>query len=201
LSVKSVPAPTDPYRKPEPSPAGFCGLFTHRWTAPLLAHLSAAGGGGKFVTLERALGVSKDSLARTLTVALEAGLVARNSGHGHPLRPEYVLTPAGAAAAQAVAGLQAAQAALALSPGALGRWGLPTLGVLHPQAARFNVVARALAPVTPRALTAAFATLSQNALITRTVAPSGPIAATYAVTVRGAPLAHAAFLAASSLAQ
>jgi DNA-binding HxlR family transcriptional regulator len=52
--------------------------------------------GSRFATLSGVLGVSGESLRRTLVALLDDGLVARNPGHGHPLRPEYVLTAAGA---------------------------------------------------------------------------------------------------------
>ena len=172
--------------------AGIWALYAQRWTAPILVQLAACGGGAKFVTLERALGVAKDSLARTLTAAIAAGWVVRNHGYGHPLRPEYLLTPAGTAAAAAIARLQAEQAALGLGAGALGRWGLPVLGALHAGPARFNAVARALAPVTSRALTASLASLGGQGLVVRSLIDAAPIAAIYAATPRASSLAQAA---------
>lgn len=173
-------------------------LYAHRWTAPVLTALAAAGGGAKFVTLERGLAVNKDSLSRTLDAAIAAGLVERNAGHGHPLRPEYVLTAVGRLAAHTIAPLQQEQARIGLAPGDVGRWGLPILCRLHLGAARFNAVARALIPITPRALNAALTTLSDHALINRSVTTQAPIAAIYALTSRGEPLARAAFAAAAN---
>ena len=51
--------------------------------------------GARFVALANRLGVSRDSLTRTLGALIDAGFVARNPGHGHPLRPEYILTKRG----------------------------------------------------------------------------------------------------------
>ena len=43
------------------------------------------------------LGLSRSMLTASLTQLIEAGWLQRNPGHGHPLRPEYVLTDAGRA--------------------------------------------------------------------------------------------------------
>src|SRR5262245_24160873 len=67
----------------------------HRWTLPVLAEIERTRG-SRFATLTGVLGVSGESLRRTLAALLADGLVARNPGHGHPQRPEYVLTTNGA---------------------------------------------------------------------------------------------------------
>ncbi len=61
-------------------------LGKQRWMVALLADL-AAHEGGRFVELLKRLGLSRDSLVRTLEGATLAGWVKRNPGHGHPLRP------------------------------------------------------------------------------------------------------------------
>src|SRR4029079_6119097 len=69
-------------------------LLHNRWSVPVLAELARGdAGGGRFANLRRRLGVSGESRRRTLATLVEAGLVARNPGHGHPLRADYVLTP------------------------------------------------------------------------------------------------------------
>src|SRR5918911_3561105 len=79
-------------------------LFHHRWSAPVLAEILRQRG-SRFAALAGTLGVGRESLRRTLESLLELGLVARNPGYGHPLRPEYVLTPRGRAAAERCASL------------------------------------------------------------------------------------------------
>ena len=69
-------------------------LVHFRWALPILAELHR-NNGCKFVTLVMRLKLSKDALSRTLTALIEQGLVMRNPGYGHPLRPEYILTTAG----------------------------------------------------------------------------------------------------------
>ena len=79
-------------------------IFHHRWSAPVLAELLRQKG-SRFAALVGTLGVGRESLRRTLDSLLELGLVARNPGYGHPLRPEYVLTRSGEVAARRCAKL------------------------------------------------------------------------------------------------
>ena len=69
-------------------------LCHHRWTLPVLAEIERTRG-SRFATLSGRLGAGGDSLRRTLRSLDHLGLVTRNPGYGHPLRPEYVFTPAG----------------------------------------------------------------------------------------------------------
>src|SRR3546814_2698980 len=62
-------------------------LSGHRWLVPLLADL-ASRKGARLVELIHRLGLSRDSLTRTLQAAAAPGWVRRNPGNGHPLRPE-----------------------------------------------------------------------------------------------------------------
>ena len=50
-----------------------------------------------FAVIERRFNLSRNSLTRTLSYLREQGWVMPNPGHGHPLRPEYILTESGAA--------------------------------------------------------------------------------------------------------
>src|SRR4051812_19869059 len=89
--------------------------------------------GSRFATLTGTLGVSGESLRRTLAFLVEESLVARNPGHGHPLRPEYVLTERGTEIAPACADVLAA-----LGPNeavGLKKWSLPVLAELDGRAA------------------------------------------------------------------
>ena len=54
-------------------------LGSHRWLVPLLADL-AARKGARFVELVHRLGLSRDSLTRTLEAAQAIGWVRRNPG-------------------------------------------------------------------------------------------------------------------------
>src|SRR3954451_17843391 len=73
-------------------------LFHHRWAAPALALLDTRGA-VRFVELQRKLGVGRESLRRAVDALIGLGYVRHNEGYGHPLRPEYVVTDSGRAAA------------------------------------------------------------------------------------------------------
>ena len=165
-------------------------LGSHRWLVPLLADL-AAHRGARFVELIHRLGLSRDSLARTLEAAATIGWVGRNPGHGHPLRPEYILTEAGTAAAARAATISEAQRALGLSPGAATRWGLPLVVGIGTGHDRFNALSRLLAPATPRALSQGLTALGKQGLVTREILDLRPPASRYNLTGSGRLLATA----------
>lgn len=166
-------------------------LVAGRWLLPLLAHVAAAGGGARFAAMAAALGVSRSALAASLAALQEAGWLARNSGHGHPLRPEYVLTPAGAPVAAFCARVMAQRERLGLGPGQLSRWSLPLIVRLDRDEARFSALRDALRPVTPRALSLTLKQMLSVDLVDRALADQFPPTAIYGLTGRGRELAAA----------
>jgi DNA-binding HxlR family transcriptional regulator len=156
-------------------------LFHHRWAALVLAELERQRG-GRFVALSRGLGVGRDSLRRTLDALVELGLVTRNPGHGHPLRPEYVLTDDGEAVARRCSRLVVlldAHAAVALR-----KWSLPVLVALE-RPSRFSELRARLPGVTARALAIALKDLRAAGLVERRVEDAYPPSALYAATAAG----------------
>jgi DNA-binding HxlR family transcriptional regulator len=168
-------------------------LCHHRWSLPILAQLYLERG-AKFVTLAHRLGVSRDSLRRTLAALIEHGLLKRNPGYGHPMRPEYVLTPAGARLAPWCHRLVRALRALRLEPSVLRKWSLPVLAVLYAGRARFSDLKSALPGITPRALTLTLKDMETAGLIQRRVLSEYPPATCYQLTTRSrslqTPLRH-----------
>jgi DNA-binding HxlR family transcriptional regulator len=163
-------------------------LCHHRWTLPVLAEIERTRG-SRFATLTGRLGVSGESLRRTLRALQEDGLVARNPGYGHPLRPEYVLTPHGRAygpAAQRL--LRALQGHEEVG---LKKWSLPVLAALH-EPRRFSELGAALPDATPRALTLALKDLQADGLVRRTVLDDYPPSVVYELTPAARPIAAAA---------
>jgi DNA-binding HxlR family transcriptional regulator len=160
-------------------------LGRHRWTVPLLALCAARGGGVRFVEALHALSTNRESLARTLEAALASGWLMRNAGHGHPLRPEYLLTPAGAALAPLCAALEAARAAAALAPASLSRWSLPVLHLVGQGTHRFAGLSQALPQSNPRALTQSLKALIGQDLLTRQVLDRFPPVPEYHLSARG----------------
>ena len=151
-------------------------LFHHRWSAPVLAELERRKG-SRFAALSGTLGVGRESLRRALDSLIELGLVARNPGYGHPLRPEYVLTARGKIVAARCAEL------LALSDDdvLLRKWSLPVIAALE-RPARFSELKAALPGITPRALALALKELRAAGLVARRVEDAYPPTAIYAAT-------------------
>ena len=144
--------------------------------------------GSRFVTLETRLGVTPDSLRRTLNALIADGLVTRNPGYGHPLRPEYVLTDEG----RRVAGVCDRLLAVlnGLEDVALRKWSMPVVHALGPGPRRFSELRGALSAVSPRALALALKELQAAGLVERTITDDYPPASVYGLTARALPLAR-----------
>ena len=181
-----------PSTTPDPLPPDplLVQLGSHRWLVPLLADL-AGHKGARFVELIHRLELPRDSLSRTLAAAVAIGWVARNPGHGHPLRPEYILTEVGTATAARAAAIAEAQQEIGLPPGAATRWGLPLVAGIGAGHDRFNALSRLLTPATPRALSQGLTALGKRGLVTREVLDLRPPASRYDLTKSGALLAAA----------
>jgi DNA-binding HxlR family transcriptional regulator len=154
-------------------------LFHYRWAPPALALLGERGG-ARFVELQRRLGVGRESLRRALDTLIDARLVRRNPGYGHPLRPEYVLAPAGRE--------PAAMARRLLETGPedvlLRKWSVPVLAELGDER-RFSELLATLTGITPRALALTLRQLEQAKLLRREVLPTRPPSTVYRPTARG----------------
>lgn len=74
-------------------------LTSRAWSLKILA-LMHAGTPGRQAALLSAAGASRTAFTASLDHMVQLGLIERNPGHGHPLRPEFRLTPIGAHAAQ-----------------------------------------------------------------------------------------------------
>jgi DNA-binding HxlR family transcriptional regulator len=144
--------------------------------------------GSRFVTLENRLGVTPDSLRRTLNALIVDGLVTRNPGYGHPLRPEYVLTVEGARIAEVCDRLLATLNGL--EDVALRKWSMPTVHALGAGPRRFSELRAALPSVSPRALALALKDLQSAGLVERTVTDDYPPASVYRLTRKARPLAR-----------
>jgi len=162
-------------------------LFHHRWCVPILAELQR-GSGAKFITLVNRLGISRDSLRRTLDALIAWRLVQRNPGHGHPLRPEYVLTRQGARVAPWCVQIMAALKRLGLEDDGLRKWFLPVAIALRAGHARFADLKESLPGITARALTLALKSLQQARLVRRRVQDGYPPTTSYELTPRSKPL-------------
>ncbi|SLN57166.1 HxlR-like helix-turn-helix [Falsiruegeria litorea R37] len=140
-------------------------ITSRAWALPILAHLHD-GVPGRQAPLLSATRASRTAFAQSLAHLIEIGLLERNPGHGHPLRPEFRLTPKGQVAAQLAHRVHAV-------PGehkALLRrsWTLPILTTLK-RPSRFTTVKQQLGSITDRALSQSLQTLEDHDWISRTV--------------------------------
>jgi DNA-binding HxlR family transcriptional regulator len=165
-------------------------LCRHRWNSAVISVI-AARNGARFVELLGALKISRESLQRTLQAAIEAGWVARSSGFGHPLRPEYILTEAGERLAPLCTSIEAARMTLGLAEASLTRWSLPTIHRISTGEHRFAAIQRALPASNPRALTSSLKSLVGQSLVRRIVVESYPPIPEYWLTERGQAMASA----------
>lgn len=142
--------------------------FVHRrWALPIVAELHASDG-SKFITLVNRLGISKDSLSRTLEALIRQGWVMRNPGYGHPLRPEYILTPAGMLLGDPCYRLMQEFRRHHLENTALRKWSLPILFALAGGATRFSDILQRYPGLTTRALSLALKDLQAAGLVEET---------------------------------
>ncbi len=176
--------------------AHILSLFRRRWSLPVLSTLHDTGG-CKFVTLCHQLDAHQSGVRDALDHLIELGWVQPNPGHGHPLRPEYILTPHGERLAPSVSALNREIDTLQLSELCLRRWSLPVLGAVADvraiedvREARFAQISAHL-PITPRALSQTLKDLSTSDLIHRSVVEEYPPRPTYRLSSRAEPLADA----------
>ena len=164
-------------------------LFHYRWSVPILAELHRQRG-SRFVTLSRILGLSRESLRRTLAALIEGGLVGRNPGYGHPLRPEYVLTSSGERIAAACRPLVERLRRSELEEVGLKKWSMPVVFALANRPLRFSELRDRLEGISPRALTLALKDLEAAGLVDRRVTDDYPPATVYSLAGAGRPLAR-----------
>ena len=159
-------------------------LVHHRWNIPVLAELYRLKG-AKFVTLARALSVSRASLSTSLNDLVALQLVHRNPGHGHPMRPEYLLTERGAGVGEQCYTLHRLLCRRDDQDLAFRKWTLPMVATLGHEVRRFNEVQRALPAATPRAIALALKSLLDRRWVRRKLIDDFPPTAGYELLARG----------------
>lgn len=165
-------------------------LSAGRWLMPLLA-LAGERGGLRFAEAVRRLGLSRGIARSSLDALVEGGWLVRNTGHGHPLRPEYLLTERGRERSRWCERVLLVRDQVGLAPETLTRWTLPLISELAPGEARFSGLKAALRPVSPRALSLTLKSAIGLGLIDRRLEESFPPKPFYALAARGQPLAEA----------
>lgn len=167
-------------------------MTRRRWCVPIITHLHRRDG-AKFVTLCHRLEGNSVAVRQSLDYLIELGWVERNTGYGHPLRPEYVLTKTGSKLAPACSTidrvlLHGGEAVRAIG---LRRWTLPMMRIIGERGvARFSDFAEELKSISPRALSMSLREMVDQRLLARRVAEAMPLRADYALDRVGEPLAE-----------
>lgn len=159
-------------------------IVHHRWNIPIIAELYRRSG-AKFVTLANHLKVGRTSLSVSLKHLIELGVVRKNVGHGHPMRPEYLLTKRGLAIGSDCLSLLRIVRRRNEIDLAFRKWTLPLVAAIGQNNLRFNELRTALHDATPRAITIGLKSLLQQRWANRTLFDGYPPAAGYELRPKG----------------
>lgn len=162
-------------------------LTARAWSLDILA-VMGEGVPGRQAALLHATGAGRTAFAQSLQHLTEIGLVERNPGHGHPLRPEYRLTPAGHIAAAMAARVRAVTEESDALRLRRRTWTLPILA-MSGEPRFFAEFRSVLAPITDRALSQALKALDAESWVARRVDPEAyPLRPQYLAVGTGAAL-------------
>lgn len=144
----------------------FVNTTSRAWAIPILANLHA-GIAARQAPLLAATGASRTAFAQSMDHLICIGLLERNPGYGHPLRPEFRLTPLGVSAA-AIANKIHSVTADADQDLLRRSWTLPVLTALH-RPSHFNDIKRNLRTISDRALSQSLKAMETRCWVQRSV--------------------------------
>ncbi len=170
--------------------AGLVRLSHHRWMVPLIAEVGKAGG-ARVAVLRARMGVNGPSLSRTIAAACEANLLMPNPGYGHPLRPEYLLTPWGEGITRECQAVVKIAQSHSWTEMIARKWSLPVLAAVAAGCHHYSEIAQALPVSTPRAISMALNDLIQAGCLSRNLRDGRPPRSLYAIDPAGRGLAKA----------
>lgn len=142
-------------------------ITSKAWSLKILALLES-GVPGRQAPLIAASQASRTSFASSLEHLIDLGLLEKNPGHGHPLRPEFRLTRSGVMAAGMAARIMAivpddeAFAVIRRS------WAVPVLAITQTPK-RFSIIKSGLGGITDRALSQSLSTLEEQSWLKREI--------------------------------
>lgn len=144
----------------------FVNTTSRAWAIPILSSLHA-GVAGRQAPLLAATGASRTAFAQSLDHLISLGLLERNPGYGHPLRPEFRLTKLGISAAAIANRIQSVTADE--DQDLLRRsWTLPVLTAIY-RPSHFNDIKRNLRTISDRALSQSLKTMEVRSWVQRSI--------------------------------
>lgn len=162
-------------------------LVHYRWNIAIIAELDRTQG-AKFFTLVNRLSLSRSSLARCLDSLIAQGMVRRNSGYGHPMRPEYLLSRKGRLLSQDCIALLDLLRGRRQEAFAFRKWTLPLVAAIGSRETRFGELKSVLSTVSPRALTLGLKELERHRWIRRAVTQDYPPTTGYRLAKEAIPV-------------
>ncbi len=142
-------------------------ITSRAWALDILAHMHR-GVRGRQAALLTATGAGRTAFGASLAHVLELGLLMRNPGHGHPLRPEFVLSEQGAVVAE-MAHKVLEEASDEVAAKLMRKsWTVPILALAR-QPQRFSELRAALGGITDRALSTSLQALEAQGWVAREI--------------------------------
>ncbi len=142
-------------------------LCTRTWSLTALG-LIASGVDARVSPLAAAAGCGRTSMSASVEHLVALGLLERNPGHGHPLRPEFRLTAIGELIAEWASQLSSLVNSEQNQLIIRNKWTLPLISCLSEER-RYSDLRRELLPVTDRALSNCLSNLTDNSWVKRSV--------------------------------
>ncbi len=159
-------------------------LVHHRWNILVIAELYCLSG-AKFITLVNRLDASRGPLSAALEHLVELGFVVKNTEHGHPMRPEYLLTAQGLAIGEECLTLVRILKRRNELDLAFRKWTLPLVVAIGDRTLRFNELRSSLDDATPRAITMGLKSLLHHGWASRRLIDDFPPTAGYKLQRKG----------------
>jgi DNA-binding HxlR family transcriptional regulator len=144
----------------------FVNITSRAWAMPILSGLHS-GIAGRQAPLLAATGASRTAFAQSMDHLIELGLLERNPGYGHPLRPEFRLTELGRTVATIADKIHRVSTEEDW-PLLRRSWTLPVLTSLH-KPGHFMDIKRRLPTITDRALSQSLKSMEARDWVCRSV--------------------------------
>ena len=144
----------------------FVNITSRAWSLAILANMHR-GAAGRQAVLLKATGANRTAFSQSMNHLMELGLVERNPGHGHPLRPEFRLTKLGATVGKIAHHID--EVTEFEDQNLIRRmWTVPILTSLNAMS-HFNDIKRNLPAITDRALSHSLRSMEERNWVSRTI--------------------------------